>query len=111
MTPAAALCTQAAQAHPLLVRRLRRLDSPPSARGDFGRILASAALEVCMLHTDLFPELGCDGELIDLPEQSTQLITVKRCEKCETELCSVADDEHYVGVVYPGMKESSDWET
>jgi len=29
-----------------------------------------------MLHSDLFPEFGCDGELIELPERSTQLLTV-----------------------------------
>ena len=27
-----------------------------------------------MLHSDLFPEFGCDGELIELPERSTQLL-------------------------------------
>jgi hypothetical protein len=39
------------------------------------------------------------------------MITVKRCEKCETELRWVADDEHWVSVVYPGMNKSLDWET
>src|SRR5215469_1154227 len=54
----------------------------------------SHAREVRMLHSDLFPEFGCDGELIDLPEQSTRMLTVKRCEKCWTELVWVADEEH-----------------
>jgi hypothetical protein len=45
-----------------------------------------------MLPGDLFPEFGCDGELIELPERCTQMVTVKRCEKCETELSWVADD-------------------
>jgi hypothetical protein len=61
-----------------------------------------------MLHSDLFPEFGCEGELIDLPEQSTQTLTVKRCGKCETELSWVADDGRWVKVVYPGMK---NWRT
>jgi hypothetical protein len=60
------------------------------------------------LHSDLFPEFGCDGELIEVLERSTQLVTVKRCGKCETELIWVADDEHWVRVVYPGMKEPID---
>jgi hypothetical protein len=30
-----------------------------------------------MLHGDLFPEFGCDGELIDLPEQFAQALTLK----------------------------------
>ena len=59
-----------------------------------------------MLHSDLIPEFGCDGELIDLPEQSTKILTVKRCEKCWTELSWIADDERWVKVVYPGMKKS-----
>jgi len=59
-----------------------------------------------MLHSDLFPEFGCDGELIEIPERSTQMLTVKRCEKCWTELSWVADDDRCVGVVYPGMKRS-----
>jgi len=63
-----------------------------------------------MLHSDLFPEFGCDGELIVIPERSTQLVTVKRCEKCETELSWVADDQHWVTVVYPGMNEPIDGE-
>ena len=56
------------------------------------------------LHSNLFPEFGCDGELIELPERSTQMITVKRCAKCWTEHSWVADDEHRVTVVFPGMK-------
>jgi hypothetical protein len=63
------------------------------------------------LHRDLLPEFGCDGELIEVPERSTQLVTVKRCEKCETELIWVADDKHWVTVVYPGMKEPIDAKT
>ena len=61
-----------------------------------------------MLHSDLFPELGCDGELIELPERCTQLLTVKRCATCWTELSWVADDGRRVFVVYPGMKLSMD---
>ena len=30
-----------------------------------------------MLHSDLFPEFGCDGELIELPERRTKMLTVK----------------------------------
>jgi len=61
-----------------------------------------------MMHSDLFPDFGCDGKLIEIPERSTQLITVKLCAKCGTELSWVADDEHWVTVVYPGMKEPID---
>jgi hypothetical protein len=64
--------------------------------------------EVCMLHSDLFPAFGCDGELIEIPERSTQMVTVKWCEKCGTELSWVADEEHWVTVVYPGMNEPLD---
>jgi len=46
-----------------------------------------------MLHSDLFPAFGCDGELIELPERSTKIITVRCCEKCETELIWAAGDE------------------
>jgi hypothetical protein len=47
-----------------------------------------------MLHSVVIfsPEFGCGGELIDLPEQSTQMVTVKRCEKCWTELSWIADE-------------------
>ena len=55
-----------------------------------------------MLHSDLFPEFGCDGELIELPERCTQLLTVTQCAKCWTELSWVADDERRVSVVYRG---------
>ena len=61
-----------------------------------------------MLHSDLFPAFRCDGELIEIPERCPQLVTVKRCKKCETELSWVADDEHWATVVYPGMTESID---
>jgi hypothetical protein len=59
-----------------------------------------------MLHSDLFPAFGCDGELIELPERSTQGITVKFCEKCETELIWVASDDRWLTVVCPRMKEA-----
>lgn len=36
-----------------------------------------------MLHSDLFPEFGCDGELIELPERCTQVLTVTQCAKWE----------------------------
>jgi len=61
-----------------------------------------------MLHSHLHPAFGCNGELIDLPERSTQVLTVKRCVKCWTELSWIADDGRWVKVVYPGMKESMD---
>ena len=61
-----------------------------------------------MLHSDLFPEFGCDGELIEVLERCTQMITVKRCKKCDTELSWVADDGRWVKVVYPGMNEPID---
>ena len=64
-----------------------------------------------MLHSDLFPEFGCDGELIKLPERCTQILTVTQCAKCWTELSWVADDGHWVTVVYPGIKLSMDWLT
>ena len=64
-----------------------------------------------MLHSDLFLEFGCEGELIEVPERCTQLITVKRCAKCWTELGWVADDGRWVTVVYPEMKQSMDWPT
>ena len=60
-----------------------------------------------MLHSDLFPEVGCDGELIELPERCIQPLTVKRCAKCWTEFLSWrADDGRWVSVVYPGIKQS-----
>jgi hypothetical protein len=58
-----------------------------------------------MLHSDLFPEFGCDRELIEIPELCTQILTVTWCERCGTELSWVADDGRWVNVVYPGMKE------
>jgi len=58
-----------------------------------------------MLHSDLFPKFGCDGQLIELPELCTQILTVKWCEKCGTEFSWIADDEHWINVVYPGMNE------
>jgi len=61
-----------------------------------------------MKHGDLFPEFSCDGELIEPSERSVQMVTVKRCEKCWTELGWLADDEHWVTVVYRGMKEPID---
>ena len=64
-----------------------------------------------MLHSDLFPELGCNGELIEITERCTQLLTVKHCTKCWTELSWLADDGRLVTVVYPGMKLSMDWLT
>jgi len=32
-----------------------------------------------MLHSDLFPEFGCDGELIEIPDQCTDAVTVRYC--------------------------------
>jgi hypothetical protein len=64
-----------------------------------------------MLHSDLFPEFGCDGELMELPERCTQLLTITRCAKCWTELSWIADDGRWVNVVYPGMKQSMDRQT
>lgn len=63
-----------------------------------------------MLHSDLFPEFGCDGELIELPERCTELLTVSLCAKCWTEFSYVPDDSRWVKVVYPGMKRSMDWQ-
>jgi hypothetical protein len=31
-----------------------------------------------MLHSDLIPGIGCDGELIQIDERSTQYVTVAR---------------------------------
>jgi len=64
-----------------------------------------------MLHSDLFPETGCDGELTELPELYRPF-TIKRCAKCCTELLSwLADDGRWVSVVYPGMNRSMDRHT
>ena len=64
-----------------------------------------------MLHSDLFPEFGCDGELIELHERCTKTLTVVRCAACWTEFSWVPDDSRWVRVVYPGMKGSMDWPT
>jgi hypothetical protein len=32
-----------------------------------------------ILHSDLIPEIGCDGELIQIDERSTLYVTVARC--------------------------------
>jgi hypothetical protein len=57
------------------------------------------------LHSDLFSEFGYDGELIEIHECSTQMLTVTWCEKCWTELSWVADEDRWVEVVYPGMND------
>lgn len=44
-----------------------------------------------MLHSDLFdlfPEFGCDGELIELPERCSQVLTVAQCAKWELCRCT-----------------------
>jgi len=62
-----------------------------------------------MLHSDLFPEFGCDGALIEIPERCTPRVTFSRCAKCWTEFSYALDDPKWVTVVYPGMKRSIDW--
>jgi hypothetical protein len=37
-----------------------------------------------VLHSDLFPDFGCDGELVELPERWTQLLTVEDREETDT---------------------------
>jgi hypothetical protein len=64
-----------------------------------------------MLHSDILPEQGCDGELIEVPERCTPKVTFSRCAKCWTEFMYVPDDSKWVTVVYPGMKGSMNWPT
>ena len=62
-------------------------------------------------HSDLFPEFGCNGELVELPERCTPTLTVRMCVLCWTEFSYVPDDGKWVNVVYPGMRQSLDWPT
>jgi hypothetical protein len=64
-----------------------------------------------MLHSHLFPEHDCNGELIELPDRCTEKLTVTRCDVCWTELSWRVDEPSWVTVVYPGMKRSMDWRT
>ena len=42
-------------------------------------------LRKMQLHSDLFPEFGCDGELIEIPGRCTDAATVRYCAVCWTE--------------------------
>ena len=64
-----------------------------------------------MLHSDLFPEFGCDGELIEIPDQCTDAVTVRYCAVCWTEFRWALSNPRWVDVIYPGMKMSMDWQT
>jgi hypothetical protein len=54
-----------------------------------------------MRHSEIFTNLGCDGEL--LPVASTASERVVRCFLCDTEISYVADCD-WVVVRYPGMR-------
>lgn len=56
-----------------------------------------------MLHRDLIPEIGCDGELIQVDERSTKDVTVARCSICGTDSTYVPDSD-WVTIVSPGMR-------
>jgi hypothetical protein len=56
-----------------------------------------------VLHSDLFPEFPCDGELIPMEELSTQRLRVLWCSGCGTEF-TYTPDCSWITVVYPGMK-------
>jgi len=56
-----------------------------------------------VLHTDLFPEFPCDGELIPVEGLSTKRVRILSCSGCGTEF-TYAPDSAWVMVVYPGMK-------
>jgi hypothetical protein len=56
-----------------------------------------------MLHSDLFPEFPCVGELIPVEELSTEKICLLCCSGCGTELTYTPDCD-WAMVVYPGMK-------
>lgn len=64
-----------------------------------------------MLQSDLFPEFGCDGELIELPERCTDALAVRYCAVCWTEFRRALNNPSWVDVIYPGMKLSMDWRT
>ena len=55
-----------------------------------------------MLHSDLFPEFPCVGELIPVETLSTGNICVLWCSGCGTEFTFTNCE--WVTVVYPGMK-------
>ena len=56
-----------------------------------------------MLHSDLFPEFPCDGELIRVEALSTKRFRLLWCSGCGTEF-TYTPDCAWVSVVYPGMK-------
>lgn len=55
-----------------------------------------------MLHSDIFPEHDCSGELIELPEDEPTHVHFAQC-RCGTEF-TFAPDSDWVTVVYPGMR-------
>ena len=56
-----------------------------------------------MRHSDLFPEFGCTGELIPLPEWSTRRVRTHLCSACGTEI-RLSPNSRLATVVYPGMR-------
>jgi hypothetical protein len=48
------------------------------------------------LHSDIFPERNCHGQLIELPDQRTEKLTATRCEVCWTELSWLIDEPNWV---------------
>jgi hypothetical protein len=55
-------------------------------------------------HSDLFPEFGCNGELIEMPDRCTDTGTVRYCAVCWTEFRWALANATWVEAVYPGMK-------
>jgi hypothetical protein len=62
-----------------------------------------------MRHNELDREFPCDGELIET-QQSTETLTVVWCLPCCTEY-RYALDSDWVSVIYPGMRQTLDWQT
>ena len=56
-----------------------------------------------MLHSDLIPELECNGQLIQIDERSTRWVTVVRCSLCGTDFTYVPDSD-WVTIVSPRMR-------
>ena len=56
-----------------------------------------------VLHSDLFPELPCDSELIPVEALTTETFCVFWCSGCGTDFIYTPDCD-WLTVVYPGMK-------
>jgi hypothetical protein len=56
-----------------------------------------------VLHSEILPEHGCGGELIELPEDEPTYVHFAQCARCGTEFTFVPDSD-WVTIVYPGMR-------